>query len=231
VSLLAKALSRDNWTVQETKLNICPHIDLTGRTWDSYLATLGPNIRKNINRVLRNLPKNFDMYVEWVQTRDGAHRALDIVIELHQKRWAQAGTSEAFQSPSVIAFHREFVQLAAERGWLRILLLWLDGQPAACLYGLRYGNVFSFYQSGFDPVFRKESVGVATWVTISSSVEARWNGFLHGAEEYKFHWATSTRDLGRLELYPPHTRARIYRQVIDLNRAARRMVRRVLSKA
>jgi CelD/BcsL family acetyltransferase involved in cellulose biosynthesis len=54
--------------------------------------------------------------------------------------------------------------------------------------------------------------------------------FLHGDEEYKFHWASEVRDLGRLELYPPHARGRIYRRAIDFNRAARRMAKRVLTK-
>jgi hypothetical protein len=52
--------------------------------------------------------------------------------------------------------------------------------------------------------------------------------FLHGDEEYKFHWADGTRDLGRIELYPPHARGRIYRHAIHFNRAARSVARRVL---
>jgi CelD/BcsL family acetyltransferase involved in cellulose biosynthesis len=102
------------------------------------------------------------------------------------------------------------------------------------LYGLRYGPVFNFYQSGFDPAYSKHSVGVATMgLAIKTAIEegALEYDFLHGAEEYKFHWASATRDLGRLELYPPHARARIYRQAIGLNRAARRMARRVLNNA
>jgi CelD/BcsL family acetyltransferase involved in cellulose biosynthesis len=231
---LAQSLARRGWAIADTKLNVCPYIDLTGLTWERYLEGIGPNLRKNVGRYLRLLQKDFDMRFDCVKSPSEATAALEIVMDLHRKRWERAGTSEAFQTSSVIDFHNEFVRLAADRGWLRILVLWLNGRPAASLYGLRYGPTFYFYQSGFDPDFSKHSVGVANMgLTIKTAIEegALEYDFLHGSEEYKFHWASATRDLGRLELYPPGRHARIYRHAIHVNRSARRMVRRLLSHA
>lgn len=233
VSKLAESLAGYGWAAADQKLNICPYIDLKDKTWEIYLNGISANIRKNVNRYLRLLPKNFEMRVDCVKTAPEAGAAIDVVIDLHRKRWEAAGTSEAFQTSAVNAFHHEFARLAAGRGWLRILLLWLNGRPAASLYGLLYGQKFYFYQSGFDPEFSKHSVGVATMgLAIKTAIDegALEYDFLHGDEEYKFHWATATRDLGRIELYPPRTGARIYRHAIHFNRAARRMARRVLSK-
>lgn len=233
-SLLSESLAARGWTTASTKLNICPYIDLTGTTWEKYLAELGPNIRKNLTRYLRILPKHFSMQVDCVQSPSDATAALETVMALHRKRWEAAGTSEAFQTPAVVKFHQEFARLAAERGWLRILVLRLNGRAVASLYGLRYGPTFYFYQSGFDPEFRKQSVGVATMgLAIKTAIEegALEYDFLHGNEEYKFHWASATRDLGRVELYPPGAGTRIYKHAIYFNRAARRVARRVLSYA
>jgi CelD/BcsL family acetyltransferase involved in cellulose biosynthesis len=234
VSQLVNNLQRYQWTAAHTKLNICPYIDLSGLTWERYLANLGSNVRKNINRYLRILPSSFEMRLACAREVGEVDDALDILIELHRKRWDDTGLSEAFQTPDVIAFHRSFARLAAAEGWLRILVLWLNGQPAASLYGLRYGPTFYFYQSGFDPAFRKHSVGVATMgLAIKTAIEegASEYDFLHGDEEYKFHWASANRDLGRTEVFPAHARARFFRHAIRLNRAARRMARRVLMKA
>jgi CelD/BcsL family acetyltransferase involved in cellulose biosynthesis len=231
VSLLAEELRHQDWQVTETKINVCPYIDLTGLNWETYLATLGPSVRKNIQRYLRNLPKVFNTRLDCVQSPAEASNALAIAIDLHHKRWGSHGTSEAFQSESIVAFHRDFVQLAANRGWLRLLILSLNEAPAAALYGLRYGPTFYFYQSGFDPAYGRHSVGAATMgLTIKTAIEegASEYDFLHGDEEYKFHWARGVRNLTRLELHPPHGIARIYRRGIQFNRAARRMVRRVL---
>jgi len=60
---------------------------------------------------------------------------------------------------------------------------------------------------------------------------AREYDFLHGDEAYKFHWASRTREIGRLELYPPHVRGQLYRRAIEASRAARRTARRVLPDA
>jgi CelD/BcsL family acetyltransferase involved in cellulose biosynthesis len=232
-SILAESLAARGWKISKTKLNICPYIDLIGMTWDKYLEG-GPNIPRNLSRCLRALPKHFSMHVDCVKSPSEATAALEIVMDLHRKRWAAAGTSEAFQTPAVVRFHHEFARLAAERGWLRIVVLRLNDRPVASLYGLRYGPTFYFYQSGFDPEFSKQSVGVATMgLAIKTAIEegALEYDFLHGDEEYKFHWATATRNLGRIELYPPGTGARIYRHAIHFNRAARRVARRVLSNA
>jgi CelD/BcsL family acetyltransferase involved in cellulose biosynthesis len=233
-SVLAEKLRHREWIGDETKMNVCPYIDLRGHTWDSYLATLGPNIRKNINRYLRNLPKTFHMQFDCATTPVEARAALESAIDLHHKRWGARGTSEAFQTVAVIAFHREFVQRAAERGWLRLLVLSLDGKAVAALYGLRYGPTFYFYQSGFDPAYSKHSVGVTTMgLGIKTAIEegALEYDFLHGDEEYKFHWASGSRDLHRLELHPPQVSAWIYKHAIDVNRSVRQMAKRLLNRS
>jgi CelD/BcsL family acetyltransferase involved in cellulose biosynthesis len=229
---LAEELRRRTWIVAEEKSNICPYIDLRGHTWETYLATLGQSIRKNVTRYLRQLPKAFDMRFDCITTSAEAQGALDVNIDLHRKRWAAAGTSEAFHSTPIVAFHREFVDLAAERGWLRLLVVTLDETPAASLYGLHYGPTFYFYQSGFNPAFAKHSVGVATMgLAIQTAIEggASEYDFLHGNEEYKFHWAKVSRDIVRLELHPGHRAASIYRRAIQFNRAARQVARRMLT--
>jgi CelD/BcsL family acetyltransferase involved in cellulose biosynthesis len=234
VELLAQRLVQNGWASERKKLNVCPHINLDGQTWDTYLATLGPNVRKNINRTLRNLPKSFRMHSDCVSAPQAAVRGVDIAMTLHHKRWEASGKSEAFQTKSVVAFHREFAQLAAEQGWMRVIVIYLDDVPASALYGFMYGQTFYFYQSGFDPAFGKHSVGVATMaMAIMTAIDqgASEFDFLHGDEEYKFHWASEVRDLNRIELHPPQASAWVYRHALGLNRAARRMARRVLNTA
>jgi CelD/BcsL family acetyltransferase involved in cellulose biosynthesis len=234
ISALAEHMNRREWAVRKAKLNVCPYIDLRGHTWETYLATLGPKVRKNINRYLRNLSKSFDMRADFVETPVEARDALQTAVDLHSKRWGTRGTSEAFQSEAVIAFHREFVELAAESGWLRLLILRLNNTAAAALYGLFYGPTFYFYQSGFDPDYSEHSVGAAALgLSIQKAIEegASEYDFLHGAEEYKFHWASGTRDLSRFEMHPPQTMARFYKHAIGLNRAARQVARRMLNRA
>jgi CelD/BcsL family acetyltransferase involved in cellulose biosynthesis len=52
--------------------------------------------------------------------------------------------------------------------------------------------------------------------------------FLHGDESYKFLWTQSTRDLYRLELFPPDLRGWLYRGAVETDRAVRRLARLVV---
>ena len=234
VAELATRLCGRGWIVMDTAINVCPYIDLRGLSWETYLSSLGSSHRYNFNRRLKNLEKDSSVRIESVRKPEQAQAALDALIGLHHKRWASKEPSEAFQDAPTVAFHREFVELAAVQGWLRILVVRIDGVPAAALYGFRYGETFYFYQSGFDPEWKRQSVGLVTMgLAIQSAIEegvAEYD-FLHGSEEYKFHWARQARDLGCIELYPNHSTGRLSRHAVDFNRAVRQMAKRMLGRA
>jgi CelD/BcsL family acetyltransferase involved in cellulose biosynthesis len=233
VSELSRGLQQKGWVATESQINVCPFIDLRGQDWQEYLGTLGASQRYNFNRRLRGLWKHSEVHLEVVRSRESARGALDIVIDLHRKRWGSIGTSEAFQTESIIAFHRDFVERSAARGWLRILVLRIDGNACAALYGFRYGRTFYFYQSGFDPAYSKQSVGlVLMGLAIKSAIEEGVSeyDFLHGREDYKLHWARDAKELGRIELYPSHASGRVCKNAADLNRAARKVAREVFSR-
>src|SRR5262249_12472241 len=139
--------------------------------------------------------------------------------------------SEAFDHPDLVAFHERFSALALERGWLRLFVLTLDGTPLAAFYGFRYGDVFSFYQSGFDPEYGSLSTGlVAMGLTIRRAIEegASEFDFLHGEEAYKSLWTSKRRALERLELCPPRPAGSLLRRLEDAGRGARRVARALL---
>ncbi|HXC61393.1 MAG TPA: GNAT family N-acetyltransferase, partial [Nitrospiria bacterium] len=201
--------------------------------WESYLAGLGQSHRNNFKRRLKNLTKEFDVQFEISDSEERRHGALKILIDLHNMRWKGRGTSSAFHTSGVISFHEDLSRLALERGWLRLYVLWLNGRPAASLYGFKYGPVFYFYQSGLDPQFEKQSVGLITMgLAIKGAIEecVKEYDLLHGDEQYKFLWAHEVHELSRLELYPPQIRGLLYRQTMGWLRASRRVAKHVISR-
>jgi len=229
---VAADLIAKNWSVSEILTNTCPFISLAGMSWEAYLATLGAEHRYNFHRKWKRLNRNYSVQFERADTEEQCRESINLVMELHNMRWRDRGGSDAFDTPGLVAFHREFSQIALKRGWLRLYVLRLDRKPAACLYGFLYGGTFYFYQSGFDSAYGKESVGlVSMGLSIETAIEegAEEYDLLHGDEEYKSHWSRQSRELGRLELYPPGGMGSICRRSAELERAARRMARRVLS--
>jgi CelD/BcsL family acetyltransferase involved in cellulose biosynthesis len=224
------ALRKKGWTVAEIKTNVCPFIPLAGTTWDGYLASLGAEHRYNFNRKWRRLNRDYEVRFEQARTPEACREAVDLLIAQHNARWSARGGSDAFHTAGLIAFHREFTQVALERGWLRLYVLRLNQKPAACLYGLLYRGTFYFYQSSFDEAYLQASVGlIAMGLAIRSAIGEGAEEFdlLHGDETYKSHWSRQSRDLARLESFPPGGFGEFCRLSVELGRASRALARRI----
>jgi CelD/BcsL family acetyltransferase involved in cellulose biosynthesis len=230
---LSERLEGSGWGLSASKTAVCPYIDLSGLTWATYLAGLGPAHRANLQRRLRNLTRSSELLFTEAENEEERREFLGHLIGLHNLRRQELGGSEAFHTPGLLAFHEEFSALALRRGWLRLCLLRLAGKPAAALYGFRYRRTFYFYQSGFDPEHARVSVGlVALALAIRSAIEEGVREFdlLHGSEPYKFLWAREVRVLARVEADPPGTTARAFRGLAEAVRAARQGVRVVAQR-
>ncbi len=231
---IASILDENGWKVAEARTNTCPFILLAGKSWDSYLASLGAEHRYNFNRKWKRLNRDYVVQFEQARTEEQCRESIDLVIALHNLRWRDRGGSDAFHTPGLVGFHQELSQVALESGWLRLYVLRLNGKPAASLYGFLYRRTFYFYQSGFDAAYDKYSVGlVAMGLAIKCAIEEGAEEFdlLHGDEAYKSHWSNGSRELSRLELYPPGSLGWLCRSSVEMEHASRRIARRMLPKS
>jgi CelD/BcsL family acetyltransferase involved in cellulose biosynthesis len=231
---VAFRLREEGWRISETGMSVSPFIPLAGKSWESYLATLGAEHRYNFHRKWKRLNKDYVVQFEQVRTDQQCREAIDLLISLHNLRWNERGGSDAFHTPDLVEFHREFSRIALEHGWLRLYILRLNGKPAASLYGFLYGRTFYFYQSGFDPSYAKYSVGLVTMgLAIENAISegAEEYDLLHGNEDYKSHWSCDSRELRRLSLYPPGNLGLFYRSSAEFERASRTIARRLLPKS
>jgi CelD/BcsL family acetyltransferase involved in cellulose biosynthesis len=226
-------LQEKGWSAAETRTNICPFIPLAGATWSSYLASLSAEHRYTFNRKWRCLERDYDVRFEQAHTPEQCREAIDLLIAQHNTRWRTRGGSDAFHTAELVAFHREWTQVALRRGWLRLYVLRLNEKPAACLYGLLYRGIFYFYQSSFDADYIRASAGlVAMGLAIRSAIGegAVEYDLLHGGETYKSHWSRHSRDLARLEAFPPGGFGGLCRLSVELGRAARALARGMKSR-
>ncbi|HKE62047.1 MAG TPA: GNAT family N-acetyltransferase [Nitrospira sp.] len=228
---IARELEQCGWLIERNPIETCPYISLEGRTWESYLASLGSNHRYNFQRRLKNLQAQGTVLFDTVEKEDQRREGLDSLRSLHNLCWKSRGGSQAMQSVQEWAFHESFSRLALERGWLRLYLLRMNGRPIAALYGFLYKRRFYFYQSGYDPAWRRDSVGLITMgLAIKQAIaeEAKEYDLLHGTESYKFLWTGETRRLDRIRSYPPSMRAYVCRQALALEATGKQVARRYL---
>jgi CelD/BcsL family acetyltransferase involved in cellulose biosynthesis len=205
-----------------------PWIDLASHgDWDGYLASRSSHLRKRLRWLDRRLARDHEVRVRRTETPETLPADVDVLFDLHDRRWQGAST---LASPRARSFHAAFAAAALERGWLRLWFLELDGEPVASWYGWRLGDRYSFYNGGFDPSLSKLSPGMVLLARVlESSFEegARTFDFLLGDESYKSRFADLTRAVHDLTLARalPHPAA----VVIGAESVARRLARMVPS--
>jgi Mn-dependent DtxR family transcriptional regulator len=173
------------------------------------LDDLGSAHRYNFRRRFRNLERLGRVRFTRVETEADRATALRELVALHQMRWQPRGGSSAFDRPTLVDFHDELSALALARGWLRLFTLRLDDIAIAAVYGFRYRDTFSFYQSGFDPRLARASVRLIA-VSLSSGGRGEGAGIrLPARGPTEFHWARRTRRSDGSSSIRPHLRGRL----------------------
>jgi CelD/BcsL family acetyltransferase involved in cellulose biosynthesis len=91
----------------------------------------------------------------------------------------------------------------AEAGALRLCFLWIDGRRASGTLSFADGDRWLLYNSGYDPEYRQQSVGLLlkAW-SIRYAIENgfREYDFLRGDEAYKYDLGGRDRKLFRYVL-------------------------------
>jgi CelD/BcsL family acetyltransferase involved in cellulose biosynthesis len=153
-----------------------PIVPLAGRSWEELLAGASARLRKNIRHSRNRLERGHDLRFRAADA-DTLGRDVETVFRLHRARFGRHDGCHFCREYE--PFQREFAALALERGWLRLLLLELDGEAVAADFGFLFHNVHFAYQGGRDPAWERESVGFVV------EIEAIRRALAEGADEYR----------------------------------------------
>jgi CelD/BcsL family acetyltransferase involved in cellulose biosynthesis len=167
-----------------------PILHLRDDSWAEFLALRSRRFRKSVRHTRNRLERDHEVRIRLAEPAT-LERDLDAAFRLHRARFAGhrgclfCGDHEAYQ--------RAFAALALERGWLRLLLLEIDGAPVALEYGFLFADAYFAYQGGRDPAWDRHSVGFLLEVeSIRRALEegATEYRFLGGEEGYKYRYPT-----------------------------------------
>ena len=165
-----------------------PILDLQGDSWPEFLARQSTRFRKSVRFGRNRLERHAAVEYRYAAPRP-LEGDLDAAFRLHRARFGDhtgclfCGEHEAFQ--------REFAAIALERGWLRLLLLEVDGRAVGLRYGFFFQDAYFAYQGGRDPAWDRESVGFLLEVeSIRRTLEEGGTEyrFLGGEEDYKYRY-------------------------------------------
>jgi len=174
-----------------------PFISLLG-DWNAYYGGRSRRLKKANNLAANRLAKTGEVRIEWLEPgiEDAGRLAslIEGIVEVSQNSW-KSETGTTLDQPGPGAFIRRLSKLAAERGWLSIWMLTLDGRPMATEYQLVCeGNVH-----GLRSDFRRGSEEISPGSHLNRTLLERLFGrgyrryFMGpGNNAYKFRWAEDT---------------------------------------
>ncbi len=203
---LVQALAIAGCTVHRRSELNCWRLELPV-DWDSYVASLGKNLRRDLHRLERDLVHTNRVKLHPVDCIDDLPKAMAILVTLHQRRREMLGERGCFASPEFLGFHRDVAPELLRHGQAQFFWMELDGRPVAAEYLLAGNGILYAYQSGVDPTVLQHQPGkLNNLAIVRAAIEQGYRAldFLRGDEPYKARFGARPRPSLQWRIVPSH---------------------------
>ncbi len=197
--------------------------------WESYVVGLSRNLRRDVRRLERELLDNGRAILRGVTRLDELPDAMNILVELHQRRRATLGERGCFASPRFLRFYNDVVPELFRRGLVEFHWLEIDSRPVAAEFQLVGRGTLYAYQAGIDPASIKLQPGKAIYLAIlRQAIESgsRAFDFLRGDEPYKARFGAQPRPTVNYRIVPRRMLPRLRHNVWLAGKNVKQMVKR-----
>jgi len=201
------------------------------KSWDEYITSLNPRFRTKVRSTLRELERKYTVRFYAIENESELASGLNILFELHGKRWNLKGLDGVFTGDAKKSFYHKFCSEFLRRGWLAFNFLELDGKAVACQLCFRYKRTQFLLQEGFDPAFASDSVGIALRAmvfrnAIDDGIESY--DFLAGIGRHKSQWGGQVKGCQNVSIGRKSLTARLYIEAPVLMEVAKEKVKTFL---
>jgi CelD/BcsL family acetyltransferase involved in cellulose biosynthesis len=182
-----------------------PYIDLDG-TWSDFEACLPRGTRREGARLRRRLAETGTVTFDYDDGGSRMQERLSEGFSIEGSEWKTARGTAITSSPATESFYRAIAEWAAERGWLRLAFLRVDGRPAAFDLCVEAHDTVYVLKGGFDPAFRKFGPGqllIRETLIHAFDRGLRRYEFLGAADPYKLAWTETAHELMSMRSHPP----------------------------
>lgn len=172
--------------------------------------------RRNALRDLRRRRRRMaDEGTVSVEVSDGSARLDGLLLEafdIEAEGWKGARGTAIRSRAETRRFYSEVAAWAADRGWLRLLFLRLDGRPLAFYLSLEHDGVGYLLKGGFAPDFARFAPGqqlLHEFIRRAFAIGLRRIEFGGAAEPYKLVWTDTTWGRDEIRAFAPGARGRL----------------------
>jgi hypothetical protein len=167
------------------------YLELNGRDFEVYFASLPSRLKNTIARGRGKLSKAGQWNIEICRGADGTvERAMADFEAVYARSWKEQEASPEFV--------RQLIKMAARQGWLRLGVLRLNDAPVAAQLWLVKGGAASIYKLAYVEGFEKFSAGsVLTAAMMQHAIDTdtvTQVDYLTGDDAYKREWMSHRRE-------------------------------------
>jgi CelD/BcsL family acetyltransferase involved in cellulose biosynthesis len=196
--------------------------------WEAYLKQLSREHSGGITRYTKRLGRHFDVRIFKCATEEQLQPALEVLFDLHQKRWQSQGEPGSFAGSERRQFYYEMSRGFLRQGWLELWVMELNGKPAAAQFAFRYGNTVYQLQEGLDPQHYSDRAGTVLRAHILKQLIAggvRSYDFLGGADAHKLSWGAQPGTYMDICFAKPFSRGSLHLHMREKTRVAKDWLR------
>jgi hypothetical protein len=197
------------------------YLNVNGRSYGEYFKDLPSIIKKNVPYYKRRLEKTARVRVQIHTGLKDLEVAIDDYETIYNSSWRDRESHPGFI--------RAFIRTAAEEGWLRLGVFYIDHEPAAAQLWIVHGRVASIYKICYAEKFAKSSVGsVLTTHMLEHTLDrdkVSEVDYLTGDDSYKANWMSNRRERWGIMAFNPDT---IFGKVSTLRHICGRNLRAML---
>jgi CelD/BcsL family acetyltransferase involved in cellulose biosynthesis len=173
-----------------------PYLVIDGQ-WQVYEQTIGAHVRRELSRRRRKLAQQglLELVVE-----DGSQRLGELLAEglsVEASGWKAQRDTAIDSRPETRRFYVELAEWAADRGWLRLAFLRLNGRALAFDFCLEHAGVHYLLKTGYDPAFRAFAPGkLIRYDMLARAFHGglRCYEFLGMDDDWKREWTQTSHD-------------------------------------
>lgn len=166
------------------------YLQVAGRCYDDYAASLPSRLKNTLKRKGRQLEKSQRARFEIVTGGAGLESAIAHYQAVYAASWKSAEPAPDFM-PGLM-------RLCAARGWLRLGLASVDGEPAAAQLWIVCAGVASIYKLAYDERCASLSIGSLLTERLMRHVidvdRVAEVDYLTGDDAYKRDWMSHSRE-------------------------------------
>jgi CelD/BcsL family acetyltransferase involved in cellulose biosynthesis len=201
INVLSQFAQTYNWTYYDYKTTPSPRLEIDTHPKEAKLSTN----KKSLVRSESWFRKNGKLEIHHLSQGEEILLHLPDFFEQHIKRRAITQEPSLFLNPKQKNFYNQLCKEMPETGWLRFSRISWNDQSIAFHLGFNFNGNYLWYKPSFDVSLSKHSPGeVLLRQLILQALEENAQNFDFGLgdEQFKKRFATSSRIVKTIELYP-----------------------------